>query len=339
MSAASPARVAATLAAGLAGGLAFHLAGLPAPWLSGAMVAVAVPVTFGWRPVLPDALRDAGMLLAGLAMGSAITPEMLRSLERYPLSLARLAVSMVAIGFAGQALLVRGFGWDRREALLASLPGALSAVLATASAAGLNLTRIASVQTFRLFVLVALLPSLVTQAVAVTGSGPLRFMTPAGFAIVAFSGFAVALLLSRLRVLAPWLFGGMIAAAATHATDAIGGAPPVFVNDLAMFLIGVFAGTRFAGVDRAALKALALPALLLFVVTVAIAMAGAALAVALGGIPVPEALVAFAPGGLEAMVVLGMALGLDPLYVSSHHVGRFVLIAFLLPFLARQGPG
>jgi len=38
-------------------------------------------------------------------------------------------------------------------------------------------------------------------------------------------------------------------------------------------------------------------------------------------------------------VVLGLSLGLDPLYVTSHHVGRFVLLSVLLPLLARRVPG
>jgi uncharacterized protein len=42
-------------------------------------------------------------------------------------------------------------------------------------------------------------------------------------------------------------------------------------------------------------------------------------------------LVAFAPGGLEAMLVLGASLGLDPIYVGLHHLVRFFGIALLLP--------
>jgi hypothetical protein len=41
--------------------------------------------------------------------------------------------------------------------------------------------------------------------------------------------------------------------------------------------------------------------------------------------------VAFAPGGLEAMTVLALVLGLDPLYVGIHHLVRFLGIGLVLP--------
>ena len=71
---------AATLAVGFLGGLLFDRLGLPAPWISGAMVAVAV-VSARWplRDLHPG-LRDLAMLLGGSTMGAAVTPETLRLL-------------------------------------------------------------------------------------------------------------------------------------------------------------------------------------------------------------------------------------------------------------------
>ena len=40
-------------------------------------------------------------------------------------------------------------------------------------------------------------------------------------------------------------------------------------------------------------------------------------------------------GGLEAMTMMAFALGLDPLFVGAHHIGRFLLISLSLPFAAR----
>jgi uncharacterized membrane protein AbrB (regulator of aidB expression) len=46
-------------------------------------------------------------------------------------------------------------------------------------------------------------------------------------------------------------------------------------------------------------------------------------------------MVAFSPGGLEAMTILAFALGLDPLYVGAQHLARFILISLTLPFALR----
>jgi uncharacterized membrane protein AbrB (regulator of aidB expression) len=49
--------------------------------------------------------------------------------------------------------------------------------------------------------------------------------------------------------------------------------------------------------------------------------------------PFGATLIAYAPGGLEAMVVLALALGIDPLFVSAHHFARYFLINLSLPFI------
>jgi uncharacterized protein len=325
-----------TFGAGLAGAALFHVAGLPAPWLSGAMVGVAVLIACGFRVDMPGPLCDLGLLLAGVAMGSAITPEMIQSMGRYPLSLLLLLLTVIGITLAGQFVLTRFFRWPSDVALFGSLPGAMSAVLATTAAAGIDMSRVAVVQAFRMFVLVAILPSLVTVSVA-TGRAPVMAeISILGFALVMALATIVALSFERWKVLAPFMFGGMAAGGITHATGAIPGVPPAFVVDLAMFLIGVFAGTRIAGITLGAMRAMFLPALISFIATMIVTAIGAGLAIALAGAAPAEALIAFAPGGLEAMIVLGMALGLDPLYLSSHHVARFVFIAFALPVLARR---
>lgn len=325
-----------TLLIGGLGGFAFAWLGLPAPWLSGAMVAVALSFGLRLEARLPDPLRDLGMLFAGVAMGSAITPDMLAVLARYPGSLAMLILTTFAIILAGRWMLVRLFGWHPDVSFFAALPGAMSAVLASAAAAGVDMARVASLQSFRLFILVAMLPSVVSVTAAPSTHPPLpAAVSVEGFAFVMAGAVLCALVFVRLNILAPFLLGGMAFAGATHATGFIHGALPMELGNGAMFLIGVFAASRFNGLRFRGLVSLAIPGLALFAITVGVAVLGALITVWLVGTPLAEALVAFAPGGLEAMVVLGIALGLDPLYITSHHVARFVLIAAALPFLTR----
>jgi hypothetical protein len=328
-----------TLLAGFLGAVLFTALKLPAAALSGAMTGVVLLILAG-RPVhLPDLLRDLGLLLAGVVMGSAITPEMLGGIASYPLSLLLLAITMAVVTVASQAALVALFKWPKDVAIFASLPGAMSAVIATAAAMNTDLSRVVAVQAFRLFVLVTILP---TFAMMTGSTGRLEMpeiISVAGFAIVMLLSMATVLVFERFRILSPCLFGGMLVGAVTHATGVIPGALPSEMADFSMYLIGVFAGSRIVGVTLAAIGAMFLPALVSFVVGIAVTAVGAGLAVVLLGIPVAEVLIAFAPGGLEAMVVLGLALGLDPLYLSSHHVARFVLISALVPIIARTTLG
>ncbi|MCA2000014.1 MAG: AbrB family transcriptional regulator [Hyphomicrobiales bacterium] len=328
-------RVLVTLAAACGGGFVFTLLHLPAPWLSGALVGVVALLAAGVRTRLPDLLRDLGMLLAGAVTGSAITPEMLRAAARYPVSLLMLGLTSIVIVLTGRLVLERVFGWDRRTAFFATLPGALSAVIAAVASVGGDMARVVAVQAFRMFVLVAVLPSTIFLAVAVKGRPPQAVIGGGDFALVMALALAVALLFGRLGIMAPFLIGGMIGAGLLHVTDIVHGTPPAMLADLAMLLVGAFAGSRFAYVEAGLIRSLILPGLAIFLVTTVIAALGALATAWLVGIPPAEALVAFAPGGLEAMVMLGIALGLDPLYVASHHVARFVAIAASVPFLTR----
>jgi uncharacterized membrane protein AbrB (regulator of aidB expression) len=67
---------------------------------------------------------------------------------------------------------------------------------------------------------------------------------------------------------------------------------------------------------------------------VAVGIAGvfAILAALALSLPFAQTLLAFSPGGLEAMTLLAFALGIDPLYVGAHHLARFLLISLTLPF-------
>ena len=49
------------------------------------------------------------------------------------------------------------------------------------------------------------------------------------------------------------------------------------------------------------------------------------------GSPVAALTLAFAPGGLAEMTLIALALGVDPAFVSTHHVVRIFLVVILAP--------
>jgi uncharacterized protein len=332
------ARMLLTLAGGGAGGALFWYLHLPAPWLSGAMIGLVCVIAAGVQPYMPLMLRDLGMLFAGAVTGSAITPEMIETASRYPVSLGVLVLTTVAVVIAGRATLTHGFGWDRETAFFASVPGALSAVFAAAGERDVDMLKIAMVQSFRIFVLIALLPSTVVLSVHEVTLPAVATLHPPGFALMMAAAFVASLAFERWGLMAPFLLGGMVGAATLHVSGLVVGTPPGIIAAIAMLLVGIFAGSRFASLDFAALRALALPGISVFLVTSGVAALGALVTATLVGLPIAIVLVAYAPGGLEAMIMLGLALGLDPLYVSAHHIARFVMIAATIPMIARRMP-
>jgi uncharacterized protein len=51
---------------------------------------------------------------------------------------------------------------------------------------------------------------------------------------------------------------------------------------------------------------------------------------------VADVVIAYAPGGLEAMTILAFALNLDPVFVGVHQTARFVVISLLMPFAVHR---
>jgi membrane AbrB-like protein len=327
------------VAAAALGGWAAAWIGIAAPWLSGALILTVVLGAFGLSPPLDTRLRDLAMLLAGVSMGAAVTPEAIASIARFPVSLFLLAMAIVAILAASTAVLVRFAGWPLRDAFFASAPGSLTAVLLIAASVRADVARIALLQTCRVFVLVMFLPTIITviePASPITGDpAP---VSAAGLGQLFAAAFLGAGLFHRMRVAGPLIMGGMAGSAVLTGSGLVAGGIPPAIGVLGFVLIGVFIGQRFRGVNLADLARI-LPAVILSLVTTLVVALLFVLAVILVvDVEFGPAAVAFAPGGLEAMTVLAVALGLDPLYVSVHHLFRFVFVASLVSFILKIRP-
>jgi len=331
------ANLAQILIAGL-GGLAFHWLGVPAAWLSGAAIAVVLWGMTGWAVPMPRALADAAMLTSGASMGAAVTPAAIAAMGRYPVSLALLVIAVVAISCASALWLTRVSGWRKDDAVLASVPGALSTVLAVAADRKASVASVAIVQNLRLFVLIALLPSVVVfsgggqHTGALLGQG-LPIAAPGGMAFVLLGGLAVGVVFKKLNVAAPVLLGATVVSTLSHATETVTGVIPPVIATGGLVLIGIFIAERFRNIERSTLGTSVLAGLGSFGIGMGVAVAFASLAAWLAGVSFADGLVAFAPGGLEAMTVLALVLGLDPIYVGIHHIVRFLSIGLVLPFV------
>jgi uncharacterized protein len=322
------------------GGAAFAALDIPAAWLSGSMIAVLAASIFMAAKTnarlapMRTPWFDLTMLLSGTLIGAAATPEAVAATARYPASIALLVMALFAIMAATGFYLRRFAGWTEPEATLASAPGALSTVLAIAVERNADMPRIAIVQVFRLFVLVAALPGvLVASGLGAGGPaiGPSVTANPLDMAIMLGAGLGLGLVLQRLGMTAPLIVGSTFASALLHGFGFVHGTLPNAIAIFAFVLLGAMVAGRIATIDAHAFRRAMPVAFGAFVVSMVVAALFAWPAAYLAGVPYAAALVAFAPGGLEAMAMLALALGLDPLYVGAHHLVRFIAIGLILP--------
>jgi len=320
------------------GGAFLTLFGVQAAWLSGSMLLVALVGLIRPLPDLRKPWFDSTMLVSGALIGSAATPEALAAVAHYPGSMAMLVLALAAIMLASGAYLHYVAGWSWIDSLLASAPGALSAVIAVAQAKDANIGRIAVVQLFRILVLVALLPSVMQAAGdSVVGQAPATLIIGAGgMLLVLICGLAAGLIFERLGVTAPVILGSTMASAVLHGTGVVQGTLPPSIQIAVLVLLGAVMGGRVSNVKRTELLALFPLAIGGFFVSIAVAFAFAWPAAWLAGVPYATAMAAFAPGGLEAMAMLAFAMGLDPLYVGAHHLARFMLLGLAMPLIVAR---
>jgi len=324
------------IALATAGGAVFASFGMPAAWLSGSMVVSAVVGCLRPLPTLRRPWFDSTMLLSGTILGSAATPEALQAAAHYPLSLVIMIVGIAAIMFATGAYLHYVARWPWIDALLAAAPGALGTVLAVAQDKGANIGRISVVQLFRLLVLVAFLPSAMqlTGVSAGASSGPAVLSVSAGTMFgVTMAGLALGLAFERFGMAAPLMFGATFASSILHGTGMVEGSLPMPIQVAVQVLLGSTIGGRIAHIPRSELKSLFPLAIGGFAVSLGVAFLFAWPAAWLAGVSFASGMVAFAPGGLEAMAMLAFAMGLDTLYVGAHHLVRFVIVGLAMPIV------
>jgi membrane AbrB-like protein len=323
---------------GLAGGFAFDRLGLPAAWLSGALVAVTVATLAGLPVRVPGPVATAGFLLIGIVMGSAVTPETLRLMLSWPISMAGLVVLVPAIVGGIMVYLIRVERFDRETAFFASIPGALNYVMALTLDSRADARVVAVIQSFRLVLLVAALPSLMALSGLGSAARPMAQTTAAHWsemALLVVLAVSCGLGMERLRVPGGATVGAMLATAVLHASGLVTAMVPEPIVIGGFIVMGVLIAGRFAGTSMAELRVLLRASVGAFLVGTAVTVVVATAVALTAGLPVGKVILAYAPGGIEAMAVLAFVLDMDPAFVGAHHLVRFVGIALLLPLAAR----
>src|SRR6185312_11096791 len=129
--------------------------------------------------------------------------------------------------------------------------------------------------------------------------------------------------------------GPMVVSGILHGGDYIHIAFPSWFADIAMIALGSVAGARFTGTPFRVMVGYLGAAIGSFVVALTIAAAFAlAVTIALA-LHAPDVVVAYAPGSIDAMMILALALHLDPVFVGAHHLARVFTVTLALPLIVR----
>ena len=270
-----------------------------------------------------------------------VTPETLRGVTTWPASIALLMLASLGMMAATMSYLRIVHRWDPLSALLGASPGSMAQVIALSTELGGDLRAIAIVQTVRVLLLVLGLPNGLALFGLVVPALPLP-RGPAGFAVLGemtllaavATAFAVGFL--RLRFPGGLLFGAMAGSGILHGTGLVHAALPWWIGSISVITLGALVGSRFANTTLRMLVGYLGAALGSFAVSMAVATVFILIVAHLFNFPIANIVIAFSPGAQDTMMVLALALHLDPVYVGAHHLARFLVVTFAIAVAARR---
>jgi len=330
-----------TLAIALAGGVTCVFLGLPAGLVSGSVMAVATAALLGRSMRVPLMLARICYVVVGTLLGTVVTPETLRGVITWPASVALLMVASLGMIAATMTYLRVVHRWDSLSALMCASPGSMAQVIALSSELGGDLRAVAIVQTVRVLLLVVGLPNglalfgLVVPAVPVP-RGPAGFSVLGEMLLLVGVAVAFALIFLRLRFPGGLLFGALAGSAVLHGTGLIHAALPWWVGGASVITLGALVGSRFANTSARMLLGHLGAAFGSFAVSMAVATVFVVIVARLFSFPIANIVIAFAPGAQDTMMVLALALHLDPVYVGAHHLARFLVVTVAIAVAARR---
>jgi membrane AbrB-like protein len=330
-----------TLLIALGGGLGFTYLGLPAALVSGSVVAVAAAGLLG-RPVkLPLGLAQLCAIVIGILLGAVVTPDTLRGIATWPASIALLMLCSIVMIVATMTYLRVVHGWDALSALLASSPGALAQAISLATELGGDLRAIAIVQTVRILLLVVGLPNGLALFGEVVPSvtvlrGPADITVLGQMILLAVVSIACALAFYKIRFPGGLLFGAMAGSAVLHGSGLIHAVLPWWVGAAATITLGAVVGSRFANLTVRMLVGYLGAAFGSFAVAMSVATFFILIDAHFFPFSIANIVIAFSPGAQDTMMVLALALHLDPVYVGAHHLARFLVVTISVAIGARR---
>ncbi len=328
-----------TFAIALAGVGVFHALDLPLPFLFGPMFACLVAALLGVGMQGAEPVSVAARTVLGIAVGASITPAILGQVPLMAVTLAMIPAYVVLIGIIGVPFFHRICGFDRATSYYAAMPGGFQDMVIFGQEAGGDPRALSLIHATRVLVIVTLVPVLLVgsfglsldQPIGVPAREvPLREM--AIMVVIALIGWKGG---ERIGLFGAAIIGPLILALLLSLGDVLHNRPPAEAIMAAQFFIGMGIGMQFRGVTLGELRHDVAAGAAFAVILAALAGVFTVLAFWIGGAPMLEAFLSFAPGGQAELTVLAIVAGADLGFIVIHHLMRLVIVITGAPVVAR----
>ena len=320
--------------------LLLKLAGFPAPFLIGAMIAAVLVGTNGASVRLPAPMLNGAQALVGCLIAASLSPDSLPAFLRdWPVLLGAVLATL-----AGSSLL----GWliSRYQILpgtvgvWGSAPGAATAMVLMAGAFGADQRLVAFMQYLRVVLVTAVATLIAKLWVGGDAAAPkiewFPAIEPLPFVATIAVGLAGAVLGRIIRLPNPFFVGPMLLGLCLQFAGIAQFQLPEWLLVLAYTAVGWTVGLRFTRQTLMQVRT-ALPhvaagviALILFCAFIGFMLAEFA------GVDPLTAYLATSPGGMDAVAIIAAgSSNVDMSFIMALQMLRFVIVLITGPWLAR----
>ena len=328
------------LVIGLAGGVVAFFIGLPLPWMLGPMIANIIAAMLHAPVAGPTPLRNVVVPVIGVLLGSGVTAELFGMLSSWALTLVLLPPFLMIAAGVSFVIYRRVGGYDPVTAYYAAMPGGLNEMVMLGAEAGGVERQIALAHAARVMIVIIFVALFFGLVLGVSAGGAddsnwtaVDALTLRDYAILGACAVIGAWFGKVARLPAAPVFGPMILSGIAHFIGWVTVAPPSLFVIIAQITVGTIIGTRFVGATLADIRRDIGLAVLSCAVMLVIAVGFAQMIVLAGGMPLAQAFLAYAPGGLTEMSLLTLAMQQDATYVSVMHVIRITLVIAAAPMV------
>ncbi|MBN1005231.1 AbrB family transcriptional regulator [Amphritea pacifica] len=322
-----------TMIFGTLGGLLAYWLGLPSAWLIGALLAVVLAGVSGIQVAMPAATSSLITLFLGISVALNIETGLVDQLLHWAGSIVLMCLMLASLLWVLYRYYLSRGGWNRDEALFCSVPGNLAIMLSMAAEVNANVRRISLIHSVRLLFLVFCIPLFLPVAERRVSLQGFHIEHPERMFVTIALAAVIGWILKRVKLPAPMLVGGILATLLLkQGLDWNWRFPDMILVALLVFL-GCAIGSRFNNIDiqesiaeiRAAAGGL--------MITLIISGVFATVLHYVAAVPWTQAMLAYAPGGMEVMIAIAMNQDVDALFVASHQMFRMLIMSMTIPLL------
>jgi uncharacterized protein len=335
------ARMARTLAYGAVGGAVFFMFRLPLAWMLGAMVLTTIMSMAGKHLYVPSSLRATMVMVLGVLLGSAFTPDVMAKASHWPVTLFGLAIYLTAVTAVLYLYFRKVLGYDPVTAYFSATPGGLNEMVIVGGAFRGDERTIALIHGSRILLVVLIIPFWFryTQGAGagVSFRGPSLLATSVlDLGVLTLCAIVGAGIGRLIRLPAYRIVGPMLVTAAIHIAGITAAKPPYQLVFLAQVVVGSSVGARFTDIPLQYVFRTIAASVGSTTVMLSFTLIAAAVLAPLTGMQWTPIVLAFAPGGLAEMSVIALSLGIETAFVATHHVARIAMIVIGAPLIFRS---